>query len=167
MDKQLHIPKPCHENWEAMTPEEQGRHCGVCCKVVVDFTDMPTEEVVEYISTRSSQKICGRFRSDQVSVPKFTSSFTSRMKVFAAALLFVFGSALFSSCRTRMPQHPERMGEIEAVPVDTTMQGLMPVPALDTPPPVIEHPKGEVICIPPPKDSVKEIKMGKVKYDPK
>ena len=32
------IPEPCHENWNKMTPQEQGRHCAVCSKVVVDFT---------------------------------------------------------------------------------------------------------------------------------
>ncbi len=36
----LSIPKPCHEDWAAMTPNEQGRHCAVCAKTVTDFTQM-------------------------------------------------------------------------------------------------------------------------------
>ena len=32
------IPKPCHEDWTSMTPTEQGKHCAVCSKEVIDFT---------------------------------------------------------------------------------------------------------------------------------
>ena len=39
------IPKPCHEDWNAMTPEETGRFCSVCTKGVVDFTNKTTEEI--------------------------------------------------------------------------------------------------------------------------
>ena len=34
------IPNPCHEDWNKMTPEDKGRHCSVCDKVVIDFTKM-------------------------------------------------------------------------------------------------------------------------------
>jgi hypothetical protein len=37
---QINIPKPCHENWHSMTPKEQGRFCGSCDKIVVDFSKM-------------------------------------------------------------------------------------------------------------------------------
>jgi hypothetical protein len=40
----LNIPKPCHENWDAMTPRERGRHCGACDKTVVDVTRMRPSE---------------------------------------------------------------------------------------------------------------------------
>ncbi|WP_452603321.1 hypothetical protein [Pontimicrobium sp. MEBiC06410] len=30
---QLSIPKSCHENWDAMTPKDKGRHCKVCEKL--------------------------------------------------------------------------------------------------------------------------------------
>ena len=35
---QLQLTKPCHENWNTMTANEQGRYCQSCCKTVVDFS---------------------------------------------------------------------------------------------------------------------------------
>ncbi|MDF2191813.1 carboxypeptidase-like regulatory domain-containing protein [Paraflavitalea sp. CAU 1676] len=61
----LNIPEPCHENWQQMTPNEQGRHCLSCQKTVVDFTLMSDQEVLRYISTASTS-VCGRFHDDQL-----------------------------------------------------------------------------------------------------
>lgn len=44
----IEIPKPCHEDWDAMTPNENGRFCGSCAKTVVDFTNMQTAEIQRY-----------------------------------------------------------------------------------------------------------------------
>ena len=57
---QLKIAQPCHENWQAMTPVEQGRHCGSCAKNVVDFTIMSDREIIDYISLHASGDTCGR-----------------------------------------------------------------------------------------------------------
>ncbi|HEX3134010.1 MAG TPA: hypothetical protein VHX44_10570 [Planctomycetota bacterium] len=40
----LHIPTPCHESWDGMTPTENGRHCAACNHVVVDVTSMPVAQ---------------------------------------------------------------------------------------------------------------------------
>lgn len=61
----LNIPEPCHENWQQMTPLEQGRFCGSCQKIVVDFSVMTDKEVLDYFS-KASQHVCGRFSSDQL-----------------------------------------------------------------------------------------------------
>ena len=44
----LHIPEPCHENWDAMTPQDKGRHCQSCNKIVVDFSVMTDRQVLDY-----------------------------------------------------------------------------------------------------------------------
>ena len=62
---QVNIPEPCHENWQNMTPREQGRFCGSCAKVVVDFSVMTDKEVLDYFS-KASQQVCGRFSNDQL-----------------------------------------------------------------------------------------------------
>ena len=90
------IPEPCSEDWNEMTPKERGRLCDKCCKVVVDFTEKTTEQIIDFISGQNGSRVCGRFRAEQVTVPvqrKFP-----RFKVFLAALYFVFGGFLFTGC---------------------------------------------------------------------
>lgn len=67
MRKSLHlqVPEPCHENWNKMTPNEQGRFCLSCSKTVVDFSMMTDKELLNYFST-ASQHVCGRFSDDQL-----------------------------------------------------------------------------------------------------
>lgn len=43
-DPHLHIPTPCQEAWDGMTPSAQGRHCAVCNHAVIDVTSMPVAE---------------------------------------------------------------------------------------------------------------------------
>lgn len=62
---QLHIPEPCHENWNKMDITEQGRYCQSCCKQVVDFTMMSDEQIIDYLSNTKG-KTCGRFDHDQL-----------------------------------------------------------------------------------------------------
>lgn len=65
---QLHIPTPCHENWNAMTPQAQGRFCNACAKVVVDFSMMTDKEVLDYMNTATSN-VCGRMSTEQLAKP--------------------------------------------------------------------------------------------------
>ncbi len=77
----INIADPCHENWQQMTPNEQGRHCGSCQKTVVDFTLMSDQEILHYIS-RASSSVCGRFYNHQLDKiyeeKKVKSAFTFR-----------------------------------------------------------------------------------------
>jgi len=96
MAERLHlsIPEPCHENWNQMTPNEQGRHCLSCQKTVVDFTLMSDQEVLKYILTASSS-VCGRFNDDQVNrtfreqklKPSFTWKYVWQIMVTGFLLL--------------------------------------------------------------------------------
>src|SRR4051812_10475679 len=63
---QISIPEPCHENWQNMTPSDQGRFCNACAKTVVDFSMMSDHEVLSYFSTVSNEKVCGRALSTQL-----------------------------------------------------------------------------------------------------
>lgn len=63
---QLSIPTPCHENWDNMTPVQQGKFCGSCQKQVVDFSNMSDRQVAEFFKKPSTGSVCGRFMSDQL-----------------------------------------------------------------------------------------------------
>jgi len=63
----ISIENPCHEDWQKMTPESQGRFCQACEKTVVDFSKMSDAEILYYFSQPRNEKVCGRFRSEQLS----------------------------------------------------------------------------------------------------
>ncbi len=71
-----HISKPCHENWDDMTPQTGGRYCKECDKTVKDFTGLTNDEISTYLTEHAGEKICGRFSSDQLNDQSDTSPTT-------------------------------------------------------------------------------------------
>ena len=64
---QLSIPEPCHENWDTMSPTQQGRFCNACTKEVIDFSNMSDSEVLNYFTKKKKDdKVCGRVYPDQL-----------------------------------------------------------------------------------------------------
>ncbi|WP_298894059.1 energy transducer TonB [uncultured Psychroserpens sp.] len=98
----ISIPKPCHENWSEMTPNEKGRFCQSCSKTVVDFTKMNTNEVQTFIHHNKDQRICGHIKQNQLDAINLQVSETvfeqhlSFQKLFLLALLLAMGTSLFS-----------------------------------------------------------------------
>jgi hypothetical protein len=105
----IQIDNPCSENWHEMKPEEQGRLCDKCCKVVMDFTSKTTEEILNTLKSATG-KICGRISSDKLRpVPVFSKPLR-RSKLFLFALLFAFGGMLFTSCARH--KHTATQGDV-------------------------------------------------------
>lgn len=98
----ISIPKPCHEDWDKMTAREQGRHCDVCAKTVVDFTNMSDEQVQNYFISKQGQNLCGRFRNEQldrITIQLPADIFYMPMplwKKFLVACLLAYSATLFS-----------------------------------------------------------------------
>ena len=98
---QIKIPKPCHEDWNAMTPTTRGAFCSACSKDVVDFTSMSDDEVQHYLLNKAGEKVCGKFNNTQlhrirINIPN--QIFYSRIagwKKFMAVVMLAFGSMLF------------------------------------------------------------------------
>lgn len=61
----LSIPQPCHEDWDKMTPAENGRHCQNCRKEVIDFSLLSDQQILNLIA-QSKSGLCGRFSADQL-----------------------------------------------------------------------------------------------------
>lgn len=104
-----YIANPCHEDWNQMLPEEQGRFCRMCSKTVVDFIDWEPEVISEYLIQHKDEKICGRFSVHQLYAPAQTEepnwpaligvSALSYIRKVAAVIIVVFGLGA-SSCNT-------------------------------------------------------------------
>lgn len=101
-DFQLSINEPCHENWDRMLPDEKGKFCLSCQKVVHDFTQKTKEEIIEFFRLRKFQTVCARVNDEVLLAPPeagknlFRKRSTLRLAWFAYVLFIVFGSALFS-----------------------------------------------------------------------
>ena len=61
----IKVPKPCHEDWNQMTPAKQGRFCQVCERSLVDFSKMSDRELIRYFTSHKG-KLCGRFSKHQL-----------------------------------------------------------------------------------------------------
>ncbi|MDF2438117.1 MAG: hypothetical protein K0Q95_2493 [Bacteroidota bacterium] len=124
----ISIPKPCHEDWNKMTPNERGAFCGKCAKTVVDFTKKSTKEIQIFFQGRSEKKTCGRFLSTQLNSPTKSIDLVIPLnllprnltfnKAFAFALFITFGTALFS-CST---QKGEVVGKIAVTDTSHSVQ---------------------------------------------
>jgi hypothetical protein len=65
MSIKLTIPEACHEDWQKMQPNTDGRHCLSCQKTVVDFSLMTDKEILDYVSSKGDN-LCGRFDQHQL-----------------------------------------------------------------------------------------------------
>lgn len=83
------LPKPCHEKWESMAPQEKGRFCAVCSKTVRDFTNDSDDEILDYFSdsSSSSKNTCGNFYQSQLNRNILHSSINSLFSKFALGFI--------------------------------------------------------------------------------
>jgi hypothetical protein len=100
--QKITIPEPCHENWDKMTPKDNGRFCMSCSKTLIDFTTMLPEEVQHFFIQNKNKSICGRCKNEQletvtIQIPsKILYKQTHYHKMFLLALFIAMGTTLFS-----------------------------------------------------------------------
>lgn len=99
---EISIKEACHENWNSMTPNEQGAFCGKCVKTVIDFTDKSLDEIKSFFAGHKQESTCGRFGDKQLSALSFDAFFErfryfEFTKRFAVILFFTFGLGLFGA----------------------------------------------------------------------
>jgi hypothetical protein len=76
----LSIDKPCDEKWENLRPTAQGRYCTQCSKVVIDFTKMNDEQIIQHFKSLP-QNTCGRFLPEQLTSYTISQGATNRRRL--------------------------------------------------------------------------------------
>ncbi len=80
-----------------MPTEGNGRYCGSCSKVVVDFSKYTLEEINEYFKNNYTKEICGNFNSYHTSENTFKTKIAVSVEQFFSFIrLKKFGIALLS-----------------------------------------------------------------------
>jgi Secretion system C-terminal sorting domain len=129
---QLNIASPCHENWDAMTPVQQGKFCGSCQKQVVDFSAMSDRQIAEFFKKPSTGSVCGRFMTDQldraIEIPRKRIPWVKYLFTIALPALF-FSKVSAQKTMGRVKKMPEK--EPKRIPVDIELRTVGMVAMVD------------------------------------
>jgi hypothetical protein len=127
----ISIPKPCHEDWNQMSPDDKGRFCLSCQKTVVDFTKMDKSEIQQYFQTALNEKVCGRIKATDLAqeiilpevhvyptrffvAPNYTPS---RLFLMTVGLIFLYSCNHSDGNFT--PEHTEPIHESDVRDIDS------------------------------------------------
>lgn len=116
--KKFGIETPCSEDWNGMTPSEKGAFCQKCAKHVHDFSHKSVLEIKSTLLELSGQSVCARMTVTQEKElnAEFTLWLSNKnrtpQQLFIAALLIVFGLALFSCEDERDQRNIESVQQI-------------------------------------------------------
>ena len=108
MKFKITIPKPCHEDFNKMTPTEKGKFCKSCSKEVVDFTNFTNSKLSNEIL--KGNNVCGRFRKNQLN-QEINIQQKYRFPKIAASVVVV--STLFSTIPSYSQDKTERIEKID------------------------------------------------------
>ncbi len=138
------IPKPCHEDWNKMSPRDKGKFCSSCSKTVVDFTKMNTYEIQDFIHQNKNKRVCGHFKQAQLDsinlhIPsKVLEQRLNFHKLFLLALLITMGTSLMNC--TNKNGNSQKIDSIEVIDtlnnnkVLNVLEGLPVIEKIDSVP---------------------------------
>jgi len=98
------IKEPCLEDWDKMKTGIESRHCDLCNKNVIDFTQKNRAEIISYLLDRSNERVCGRmkgneFEMKEADIPVLMEILRApRYRSNAFMILAIVCSSVFSSC---------------------------------------------------------------------
>lgn len=177
------IPKPCHEEWQEMTPDAaspagKGRHCAQCDHVVADLTQATDAQLVALFTSDAKPK-CARFDPAQLDRVLGAPEAPRQAGALPVAA-FTTLAAVASGCESIGQQPPlTTMGEPSAPlieqPVAPTLQHplLGDTVAVSVPvPPPVEMVAGQSMVVvsegvvEPPCNKTERATKGEVDVDP-
>jgi hypothetical protein len=104
-DNRVTIENPCPKSWSKMTAAKDGRFCGSCEKVVIDFSKKTLPEINRYIANSTDKHACGRFRVQHVDQGNrwfsFLNTFENAMtkvRMHKVAIAVISGLLFLTGC---------------------------------------------------------------------
>lgn len=104
----IRIEKPCHEDWDQMTPTDRGKFCGSCQKNVTDFSTMTDNEILQFLNEHTGS-LCGQLRGSQLNraiVNTRLSAQSYHLNTIFAALMVAGGAGAMSAQTAPPPYNP-------------------------------------------------------------
>lgn len=149
----IRVASPCSADWAQMTGDDRSRHCGDCKKHVYNLSDMTRDEAEALIIAKEG-RLCVRYfqRTDGTILLKDCAVGVSRKRrrrivAIGAAAMVASGAAYAYRTLTAdgavpavgslgMPEHYEKMGQVQAMPDEAPT-------ALPDPPETLIEMKGD------------------------
>ena len=137
MSDKIKIPNLCNEDWNKMTPNDNGRFCDTCKLTVVDFTKMGDDQIKNYLLNNGH--VCGRFDCTQVdtsheSTLELLNKKAKKIKfkplrwlVLLLLLIPVFLYSIFNNNTVCPPKH-NLMGNVASPHVIDTINNSVDTP---------------------------------------
>ena len=91
----INIAEPCHENWEGMGSNPNGKHCSKCDKTVYDFSRFTDSEIIDFFKV--GLEVCGRFTGTQLGRDLSPKTILSPSWAIAACGLLLMSSGALNA----------------------------------------------------------------------
>lgn len=64
--KEIKMGFRCNQQWSDMTGNEVSRHCELCQKAVMNFSDFTNKQVIDFMSNSKNQNVCAKLSQAQL-----------------------------------------------------------------------------------------------------
>ena len=119
----LSVPKPCNESWDQFTNTVTGRHCATCATEVLDFSQMTTQELIDFLK-QGNHNVCGRFRKDQMTsypILEETNAYgTPWLKAGLVSMILAGSVPIMAQSKVNDPQEQVSASRVQTIKSDTS-----------------------------------------------
>ena len=151
----LHIPEPCHADWDKMTGDDKKRFCNACTKHVHNLSEMTHQEAATLLGSCSN--LCVQYASHSSGEVFFRDSVNpawrlhrqveGTKKLLAAALSIPMLAGALVGCEAPESYSPDAVSPVIQINPDGTLKapGSGIAPTFQAVPEVPEVPEVEVV----------------------